>query len=276
MNVYSLINENNVRFSLSNFRETTLIPSLNGIGYEHNSEYVRVGNSYRLTSREIKQGQLSGKIQFKKYSMYLNLIEYIERSENLRLIYKPINTEYYRDVNFNGITGVVVKGNLTECDIVFNCTSLYYTEDNRRFVIERIEGESRYNLPFPFTFNDYSGLAINYNNQGHVEGELLAEIFGYIINPVIELYVNGRLKSRVMFDITVEEGQKLLYSTKDGDNYVALEDTDGTQSNIPNCLKLTNNNFFKIPKGQSILKITSDSGVLNKAVFRILTAYKGV
>lgn len=276
MNEYSLINENNVRFSLSNFRETALIPSLNGIGYEHNSEYVRVGNNYKLESGEIKQGQLSGKIQFKKYSMYLDLIEYIEQSENLRLIYKPISTEYYRDVDFNGITGVVLKGSLTECDIAFDCTSLYYTEDNKKFVIESIEGESRYDLPFPFTFNDYSGLAIDCNNRGHVEGELLAEIFGYIINPVIELYVDGKLRSRVMFDITVGEGQRLLYSTKDGDNYIALEDTDGTQTNIPNCLKLANNNFFKIPKGRSILKITSDSGMLNKAVFRILTAYKGV
>lgn len=276
MNVYSLINENNEWLSLSNFKETALIPSFYGVGYEHDETYVRVGNSYRLENREIKQGQLSGRIVFKEYSKYLELIEYLEDSESLRLIYKPIDTEYYRDVIFQGITGVVVKGAVVECDINFNCKGLYYTQDDRRFTLEAIEGESRWPLPFPFTFNDYSNISITYNNRGHTDSEFVVEIYGYTEKPELKLFIDGVLKYKVSFNVTIQEGEKLLYSAKDGNNYVAIQRADGSQEYIPNCLNLESDNFFKIPKGQSVLKVSTDSGVRNKVVFSILTAYKGV
>ena len=276
MNEFSLINELNERYDLKNFTTTALVPSINGLGYENNMNYIRVGNAYKVDRNELTQGIISGDVVFADYTKYQDFIEFIEQSETLRVIYKPIDTEYFRDVDFNGITGVSRKRSTIDCGIQLNCKGIYYTEDSKRFVVEELEGESRFPLPFPFTFNDYSSVAIDYYNKGHAEGEILAEIYGYTQQPTIELYVNGVLKYKVFFDLTIEEGQKLLYSAKDGDNYVVLEDIDGTQTNIPNCLTLENNNFFKLPKGVSALKTTSATGAMNKIVFRILTAYKGV
>lgn len=275
LNNFFLINEFNIRYNLKNIKQG-LIPSISGIGYEYERTYIRVGKTYKLDKSEIKQGNLSGSVIFKKYEEYQKFINYIEGSEELRVIYKPIDIEYFRDVEFAGITNVINKGSTTECELMLNCKGLYYTEDSKRFVVEDVEGESRYPLPYPYRFNDYSNVAIDYNNVGHTEGEVLAEIFGYMDQPKIELYVNGIIKYKIAFNIIVEDGQRLLYSAKDGDNFVMLEDSDGSQTNIVGCLLLENDNFFKIPKGNSILKVTSESGVLNKVVFRILTAYKGV
>ncbi len=276
MNEFSLINELNERYDLKNLKETALVPSVSGLGYENNISYVRVGNAYRQDNKEIVQGELTGTITFLEYSRYINFINFVEKSSSLRIIYKPIDIEYFRDVDFVGITGIIKKGATTEAEIKFNCKSLYYTEDNKRFVVEELEGETRYPILFGATFNDYSSVAIDYSNIGHTDGEVLAEIYGYTEKPTIELYVNGLLKYKILFDITILEGQKLLYSAKDGDNYVVLQDVNGTQTNIPNCLKLENDNFFKLPKGMSTIKTTSATGTMNKIVFRILTAYKGV
>jgi len=105
---------------------------------------------------------------------------------------------------------------------------------------------------------------------------MLVEMHGYIANPVIELHQSGKLVYSVSFTTTVEAGQKLIYSSRDGDNYVVIEDTDGTQINAVNVLNLESDNFFKVPKGQSILRVSSDTGINGKVVFRILTAFKGV
>ncbi|MBS4538220.1 hypothetical protein GOQ27_07080 [Clostridium sp. D2Q-11] len=271
-----LINELNEKYNLRNFKDTTLIQRLNGLGYENELSYVRVGNYYKRDNKEIKQGELSGTLVFDDYLKYQNFIDYIERSQNLRIIYRPLDTEYYRDVDFKAITNVIKNRGTIECELVLCCKSLYYTEDNKRFVIEEMEGESRYSMPFPFQFNDYSSVAVAYNNTGHIEGEIIAEIYGYTQKPSIELYLRDKLKYKVVFDITIEKGQKLIYSARNGNNYVALEDEEGNQINIPNCLKLENDNFFKLPTGFSRLKITSDTGNINKIVFRIITAYKGV
>lgn len=275
LNNFFIINENNVRYNLKNI-DKAIVPSVSGIGYEYNKSYVRVGNVYKLDKTEIQQGSFAGTVIFKKYEEYQRFVSFIEGSDDLRIIYKPIDIEYFRDVEFVGITNVINHGDHTECELMLDCKGLYYTEDSKRFVVEDVEGESRYPLPMPFTFNDYSNIAIDYDNKGHSDGEIIAELFGYMDRPTIELYRNGVLKYKVAFDVVVEEGQKLLYSAKDGDNYVVLEDVDGLQTNVVGCLTLENDNFFKIPKGRNILKVTSESGVLNRVVFRILTAYKGV
>lgn len=266
----------NERYNLKDFKESAIIPSVFGLGYENNTSYIRVGNSYRLDKKEIKQGEFIGTAIFKSYENYQNFISFVEKSEKLRVIYKPLDIEYFRDVDLNGITATINKGSTTESEISLSCKGLYYTEDSKRFIIEELEGETRYPILFDATFNDYSSVAVDYDNKGHAEGEILAEIYGYTEQPTIELFVGDKLKYKVIFDITIQAGEKLLYSAKDGDNFVALEDANGVQTNVPECMKLDNDNFFKLPKGMSTIKTTSTTGTMNTIIFRIFTAYKGV
>ena len=72
-----------------------------------------------------------------------------------------------------------------------------------------------------------------------------------------------------------KEGEDNLIPLEDI-NFIMLEDEAGTQTSIPNVLKLENENFFKLPKGACTLKVKSQTGYLYKVIMRILTAYKGV
>lgn len=278
MRKFYLVNELNTRYDLQNINTNGFLASPSGLGYSVNITYTRIGNAFLEESREPEQGTIDGSVYFKGYAEYQDFINFIESSEKLRLIYKPLEIEYFRDVDFTSITKTEIDPSTgcLICPIQVKCKGLYYTEDNKQFIMEHIEGESRYDLPFPFTFNDYSSIGVTYTNTGHIESDLLAEVHGYIENPILDLYVNKIRKYRVVFNITVQSGQKLLYSAKDGNNYVMLEDVDGSQTNVIDCLDLANNNFFKMPKGISSINLSSATGVLNKVVFRIMTRYKGV
>ena len=276
LNEFQLINELNVRYNLKNFVESAIIPSVDGIGYDYSMSYVRVGDTYRRTSKELNQCELSGNVIFKSYRDYQQFVNFIESSEELRVIYKPLDVEYYRSVDFAGVTGVKQRGSTTECTLKLSCKGLYYTEDFRRYMIETIENEAKFDLTFPFVFNDNSAVNVAINNIGHSEAEIMAEIYGYVENPEISLYVDGQLKSKVSFNIEVAENEVLFYSARDGEQAVYKVDAQGNKINAVGSLSLENNNFYKIPKGNSSLKLTSNDGILNKVIIKIFTTFKGV
>jgi len=115
-----------------------------------------------------------------------------------------------------------------------------------------------------------------FNNVGHAEAELLVEFYGYVENPKIELYQNDVLKYNVAFNKTLQINEKLIYSARDGQNYVVFQDADGVQSKAINTLSLNHDNFFKMPKGTSKIVVSSDAGTITQVVFKIITPYKGV
>lgn len=276
MNEFYLIDENNTRFSLKDFTEKAFIPSLKGIGYKHSLSYTKVGDYFKTNYKEIAQGTMSATTVFSSYENYQNFINFIENANELRLIYKPIDVEYFRDVDFDGVSNVTRGASTTEAEISLFCKSLYYTATDTRFEVVPIEGQSQYDLLFDYTFNDYASTEIVFTNSGHVEAQLVAEIYGFIENPKIELYQENVLISTVSFNETVLDGDKLIYSARDGNNYIVYEDSDGVQTNAIDILDLANENFFKIPKGTVKFVISSDTGLYSKITFRIITSYKGV
>lgn len=276
MNEYSLINENNVRFSLTDFTNQSFIPSLKGLGYENSFTFIRVGNKFKTDYKELTQGVLSGTVIFKSYENYRALITFIENANSIRLIYKPLDVEYFRDVELGALSDPIRRASTTEVEITLHCNSLYYTENQEVFSVEAIEGQSQYDLVFDYVFNDYATAEVTYTNPGHVDSEMLVEFYGYLNNPKIELYVNNALKYEVTFNIEVEANQKLIYSVRDSNMYVLLEDELGVQTNVVSCLDITKDNYFKIPRGVSSIRVGADSSIFTKIMFTIFTAYKGV
>lgn len=276
MNEYSLINENNIRFSLTDFTNQSFIPSLKGLGYENKIKFIKIGNKFKTDNIEIVQGSLSGTVIFSSYQKYRDFLSYIGNSNLLRLIYKPLDVEYFRDIEFGGISDPIKRASTTEAEMTLVCKGLYYTQDNVNFTVEAIEGQSQYDLTFDYTFNDYSNAEINYTNPGDVESEMQVEFYGYLNNPQIDLFVNGVQKYSVTFNIEVLANERLIYSVKDDDMFVMLEDELGVRTNVVNCLDITKDNYFKIPRGVSSIRVSADSNIFTKIVFTIFTMYKGV
>lgn len=275
MREYHLANENNVRFNLRDFTQKAFIPSLKGIGHSRKTTFVKVGNYYKSDYTENAQGVLSGTVLFSNYAHYRALVDFIENASSLRLIYKPLDVEYFRDVSFKGLSDLSEQGSVIELSLSLECKSLWYTSANQVFEIQEIVGESRYDLEFDYIFNDFNSGDVVITNNGHTEAELMIQFFGYILNPVIELYQNDVKKYTVSFDKEVLAGEKLIYSARDEKPYCFFE-SGGVMTNAISVMRLDNDNFFKIPKGTSKITIQSDTGIFNKVTFTIFTAYTGV
>ena len=103
-------------------------------------------------------------------------------------------------------------------------------------------------------------------------------INGNVANPKIQLYIEGELYQEVPLTITINQYEKILYSTKENDFYLLKQNADGTKTNIFNLdvVSFNNDNVIRLPKDKSIeLRLVADNDI-SSAEITIFTYYKGV
>lgn len=250
---FNLINEKGQTFSLMDIKNYCLLTEPSGLGYNYSSEYEQIENSFISNVRKIEQGQINGIVNFTNYDNYTKLVDFIEGSETLKFQYiipqKEKTLEFYKDIQIQGLskTQIQTTGVLSEA-ITFDCLSLWYKENNVVYMAEETENEMRWDFDWDSKFTDYENRNLIFENKGHVEAPFLLEMSGYVLNPKIQVYVNKQKIYELALDLTIEENEKLMYSTKDNDLFLYLIHADNSQENLFNYLDLNNINFFKLPK----------------------------
>ena len=285
MNVreFRLVNEKGQQYSLMDIENYCLLTEPSGLGYNYYTEYEQLGNTFIENLRRLEQGQITGVANFLKYDNYKNLIDFIEKSEKLRIAYKiPFangNKEFLRDVNIQSITKTQKQTNgvLSET-ITFDCVSLWYEENTIIYDMQHQVGEMRWDFKWDPIFRDYNARKLDFINSGHVEAPIIVEIKGPIKNPSLELTVEGKLYQTLHFNIELEEFEKLLYSSKENEFYIQKENTDGTRQDAFNLdvLDFDENPIIRFPKNKSCtLKIKSETDITNATV-TVLVFYKAI
>lgn len=280
---FKLINEKGQEYSLMDIYNYCLLTEPSGLGYQYSTEYEQLGNTFIANLRRIEQGQIEGIVNFFNYDNYKNFIDYIEKSENLRFSYKiPFQNgqkEYFKDIQIQTLTKTQIQTNgVISESIIFDCLSLWYEENTTIYTIEPLTNEIRWDFEWDSSFTDYDTRNLTYINQGHVEAPILVEMSGHLVNPKIELYIEGQLYQTVPFNVEIQEYEKLLYGTKENNFYINRQKTDGTLISLFNLdvISLENDNVIRLPKNKSCeIKLTADNEVLN-AKLTILPQYKAV
>lgn len=280
---FKLINEKGQEYSLMDIHNYCLLTDPSGLGYEYSTEYEQLGNTFITNLKRIGQGQIEGTANFLKYDNYKKLIDFIEQSEKLKFSYKvPFEggmKEYLKDVEIKSISKTQLKPNAVMSEtIIFDCLSLWYEENTVIYTIEPEEDEIRWDFKWDSKFSDYSARNLQYINRGHVEAPILVEMSGPLVNPKIELYVEGDLYQSVTFTTTIGEYEKFLYGTKENDFYVYKKNTNGTLTSLfnLNVIDINNDNVVRLPKNKSCeLVLKADNEVLNAQV-TILAYYKAI
>lgn len=155
---------------------------------------------------------------------------------------------------------------------------MWYEENTFIHTIQPKTNEIRWDFKWDSKFTDYDTRSIQYINNGHIESPILVEIDGHILNPKIELYVEGKLYQEVPFTVEIEEYEKLLYGTRENDFYLNKQKTDGTLESLFNLdvIKFENDNVVRLPKNKSCeLRLTADNEILNAKV-TIFAYYKAI
>ncbi len=280
---FKLINEKGQEYSLMDIYKYCLLTEPSGLGYNYSTEYEQLGDTFIANLRKIEQGQIEGVINFLNYDNYKNFIDYMEKSESLKFSYKiPFKNgqkEYFKDIQIQSLTKTQIQttGVISE-NIIFDCLSLWYEENTTIYTIEPLTNEIRWDFKWDSSFTDYDTRSLQYINEGHIEAPVLIEISGHVVNPKLELYVEGQLYQTVTFNVQIAEYEKLLYGTKENDFYINKQKTDGTIESLfsLDVINFENDNVIRLPKNKSCeLRITADNEVLNAQV-TILAYYKAV
>ena len=281
---FRLINEKGQEFSFMNIYDNTLFTDPAGLGYSYNTEYQQLGDTFISNLRNIQQGQISGTLNFLNYDNYTSFVNFVESSESLRIGYKiPYSDgstrEYFKDVQIQSLskTQIQTNGILSET-VTFDCLSLWYEENTVIYTIEPQTNEIRWDFKWDSRFTDYDTRNLQYINQGHVEAPIYVEIDGQVVNPKIELYVEGELYQTVTINTTIAQYEKLLYDTRENQFFIGKQNTDGTVVSLFSLdyIDFYNDNVIRLPKNKSCeIKLTADNEVLN-AKITIYPRYRAV
>lgn len=281
---FLLENEKGQQFRMDNLNDGCFLVSPNDLGYSYKTDFVRLDYNFIENNREIQQKNPSGTAYFKSYDKVKEFIDYIENSNELKWVYIiPFDLKektYYRDVIIVKLDKTEKTGKWLSCPIEFAGLSLWYEENTTIYTIEPVQNEIRWDFRWDSSFSDYNSRSLQYINQGHTEAPILVEFDGKVINPKIQLYVEGRLYQELKFNVTINEYEKLLYCTKRNKFYINKQNTDGTLENLYDLDVIQGfaniNEIIRIPKNKSCeLKLTADNDVLN-AKTTVWTYYKAV
>ena len=250
---FLLENEKGQQFRMDNLNEGCFLTSPSGLGYSYNINFIQLGYDFIENNRKINQQGLKGTVYFKSYDMVKNFIDYVESAKNLKWVYKiPFENEekiFYRDVTITKLDKTEKSGRWLACPIEFVSKSLWYEQNETIFKIETYDDEMRYNYICNSRYIDYNTRAIQFNNRGHIEAPFQVEINGLVQNPVISIFVNDEEYASITIPITINEYEKLLYSSKTGEIYIQKQNTDGTKENLwkEPYIDIYNQNIFKLP-----------------------------
>ena len=280
---FKLINEKGQEYSLMDIYNCCFLSDPEGLGYSYSTEYEQLGNTFVTKLRKFEQGKISGTANFLNYDNYKKLVDFIEVSESLRFSYKiPFKNgskEFFKDVQIQSLTKTQIQtdGIISET-IIFDCLSLWYETNTVIYSIVPQTNEIRWDFKWDSRFTDYNSRNLQYINQGHVEAPIYVEINGQVVNPQIELYVEGELYQKVKISTTINSFEKLLYDTRENQFSINKQNTDGTITSLFSLdyIDFENDNVIRLPKNKSCeLRLTADNEVLNAQV-TIYPRYKAV
>lgn len=232
----------------------------------------------------MQQGQIEGTLNFINYDNYTSFVNFIESSESLRLGYKiPYSDgstkEYFKDIEIQSLGKTQLQPNAILSEPVsFDCLSLWYEENTIIYTIEQLENEIRWDFRWDSRFTDYDSRNLQYINQGHTEAPIYVEVNGQIVNPKIELYVEGQLYQTVEVNATFSQYEKLLYDSRENHFFIGKQNADGTRSSLFSLdyINFENDNVIRLPKNRSCeIKLAAENEVLN-AKLTIYPRYKAV
>lgn len=281
---FKLVNEKGQEFSMMDIENYCLLTEPQGLGFSYEAEYERLGYTFIQKARKIEQGQMPATINFTNYDNYRRLVDFLEESEALKLVYKipykDREKEYFRDIDINVLTKTEIQTNKVMSEnATIDFLSLWYEEKTAVYNLDNSDDDIiRWDFEWDSKFADYDVSNLNLINEGHVQAPVIIEIDGRVVNPRLELWVEGVKYQTVTMSVTIDEYEKLLYSSKENGFYINKQNQDGTLENLFNLdvIDFANDNVIRIPKKKSCeLKIIADIEV-QKAKITMFVYYIAV
>ena len=272
-------NEIGQQFRLDNLNEGCFLTSPTDLGYSYNINFTQLGLDFIENNRKIEQKNPSGIAYFKSYDKVKEFIDYMENSNKLKWIYiipfEDGDKIYYRDVTLKKIDKTEKTGKWLACPVEFAGTSLWYEAKEVVYTIDPVSNEIRWNFKWDSIFTAYDNRNIIFDNKGHTEAPFKLELDGEVVDPIITILEDDEVvKELNLTGLTIEQGEKFVYNTKDTEQTIYKE-ANGLKTNLFAFLNPNFINFYKLRKGASTIRLEAD-GEITSGKLTIYVQYKAV
>lgn len=220
------------------------------------------------------------------YASYREFVDWCSATEELYLVYKPYGTtEFYRGVQINYLSKTeLTSTRWLEVATSLACITPWYRAAPSRMSMTAEKG-SVMQYPFRFTpdltysSSNAGSMAADLAASGHIPAAFVFTYTGAIINPKLTLQgiTSGKVYGICSINTTLEQGQTLEVSTKYGNAYATITDTDGTVRDALDLLDLAYEPFPHIPNTEDCtLYLSADGEIHGSATVRVFYYYRSV
>lgn len=240
-------------------RQDAFFSSPKGLGISRKTTYQRLGYSWAEKENILSQKKPYGNMVFDGYEQYEEFLKILQHTP-LILMYQPMDTVYYLDVNTFTLdkTEISYKDTFLTCKVTFEGISPWYTTKT----VSRGENESEgkvYSYQYPYNYRDFATGEVVLNNNSGLEAYCRLVFYGPLIKPTWQLsqegkqIINGRMLSKLDADAClVINSDPLSYEITEYDLFgQKVKDRYGESD-------FSTKRFINIPPGTSILRVSHE------------------
>lgn len=269
---FKLINEKGQEFSLMDIQNYCLLTDPDGLGYSNTTSYEKIGDAFIAYASSLDQKPINGTCNFINYDNYSSFVNFIENSQKISLSYEiPYKNQnskiFYKDVKLQELQKAEIQQNgVLSCPITFDMLSLWYEKKEYNYNMGAGENEVRWDFRFSKSrWINYNQRQLIFDNTGHTEAAFKLELSGDVENPAITIQdENDNVLFALTIPIHINQYEKFIYSSIDGEIEISKENVDGTRESLfkQDYIDITKNNIFKLPQGVSKITISAEDEIL--------------
>lgn len=271
MRKFKLYNASGQMYSLND--RASFLHKPQGLGYENDSGYERIGNQFLMTEEARKQPEPSGKIRFTSYEGYLAFAKFLQRKP-LKLQYTAAET-YTMDVHVKQIKKTELETLGLIVDITFAGLGPWYKE-----VTANIDGQTAagkvYSYTYPYTYASNSQGAVVIESDSEIESPVQITLIGPCVNPQYVHYVNDVVVASGKIDYELLQGRRMRISSKLPYSIKELDSLGGEIADIYQYSDFSTERFLNIRRGVNVISFTHEGDEDLKAVVEAMIYYDTV
>lgn len=269
---FYLINSEGIPYYFD-YRQSTLITQLDGLGFENEISYLKYANFYDSIEKVYPLSQIKASLIFLKgYTGYTLFLDYLKSSKDLKLFYEADKVMYCNIEVRNLTKGELVSGCITSI-ITLDKLSPWLRESIYEVKVKTDFSGKIYPYSYSYLYTTSFEGKIKIKNNGAFSAPMKVDIYGEVNNPELRVLKNGVTITSLKLYLT-SLNSIITVNANPTNQYIKMIEGDA-ETNIYSLQDFSKNNFLFIDSGEYDLEFIPGVNSDTRCIITILESYLG-